>query len=132
MWVMAGAAGAAALVGIDVALRAAVDSAPVVSTLVQVLPMADAPLQVPADSGRANPGERVVDQTFLGEGQAVFAYGALSDAGNVCLMVHDNNAGVSAPAACSTFEAFTRDGLHADVGTLQVSWFADGTVEWSE
>jgi hypothetical protein len=84
----------------------------------------------------ANPPERplpitgtVVSATSLGERGDYGFIGAVNDENQVCLIMQDTKKDEDS-GVCTDYLGFERDGVTLDEGSWQVTWWADGRVEF--
>ncbi len=76
----------------------------------------------------------VADVAYLGRRDIWYAFGLMSEQGDVCLWVNvadpEANPGISGAGTCATYIDFTQQGLVIDKGEWEVRWSADGTAMW--
>jgi hypothetical protein len=76
----------------------------------------------------------VADVAYLGRRDIWYAFGLMSEHGDVCLWVNVADPvadpGISGAGTCAPYADFTEQGLAIEKGGWEVRWTADGTVEW--
>lgn len=94
----------------------------------EITPVGEDLVASPPDRPIAMPGT-VVSATSLGErGDYVFV-GAVNDGNQVCLIMQDVVKDESS-GSCTDYLGFENDGVTLDRGSWQVTWWADGRVEF--